>query len=366
MRSEGLGGDPVQLGHLLLATSHALTSRGNSQQQVFRDAHLAPGATAPEDCSLPESVRLRIRAVVRSRDRERVREELSEILGRVDVPVGEQAALQQTFEGILRHGIDLVRQRGEDGRAEFLARLDAWSARRRRKGGQGWLRCFLNLLAYECKVSFYTCYANVWVDLIPWLRRHRGLDPVSERFLRFWHMQNQPVELPDGRLLPDVFSGQVLSLHPLSGFFMKDSGLCAIAGRFFGSEAHDRALHGGDAEGCPEYWDLVGAILSAAHLYRQALDDQGRRRGTRRNSSSSVEAAAVGAVNQSDAGFLEDFAAARGLRCPGCGGPLCLRTYVPAAEGAEQFAADFHCPACATQIRHVILRADLESWLLHG
>src|SRR5262249_35008521 len=164
------------------------------------------------------------------------------------------------------------------------------------------------------------------------------LDPVSERFLRFWHMQNQPVELPDGRVLPDVFSGQVLSLHPLSGFFMKDSSLCAIAGRFFGSEAHDRALRGGDGKGCPEYWALIGAILSAAHLYRQALDDQGGRRGTRRNSSRPVEAAAVGAVNQSDAGFLEDFAAARGLRCPACDGPLRLRTYVPAAEGAQQFA----------------------------
>ncbi len=100
-------------------------------------------------------------------------------------------------------------------------------------------------------------YANAWVGLIPWLREHRGLDTVSERFRRFWHNQNQPIEIPHGRTpggisypthhsalvakgdgnggltcqtlrmrtehigpthLRDAFSGQVLSLHPLSGW----------------------------------------------------------------------------------------------------------------------------------------------------
>ncbi len=78
---------------------------------------------------------------------------------------------------------------------------------------------FVNLFSYECKVSFFTCYANAWVDLIPWLRKHRGLDKVSERFLRFWHNQNPSTGGADGR---DAFNGQVLALHPLSGFFMKD------------------------------------------------------------------------------------------------------------------------------------------------
>jgi hypothetical protein len=265
------------------------------------------------------------------------------------------------------------------------------------------VRHFLNLFGYECKAAFYTCYANAWVGLIPWLRANRGLDPLSERFLRFWHNQNQPVEAPHGQtpggiLYPthrgllvaeadgngglvcrslrtrtehigpthvrDVFSGQVLSLHPLSAFFMKDPGLCAIAGRFFTSAAYDLVLGRGQATLCGPYWDLIGAILSAARLYRRALDDQCRRRGTRQRPGSAAEAAAVAAVNQSDAGFLEDFAAARGLRCPGCKGRLGLRKYAPASEGADHFDADFQCPACAAPARHAIQRAELEGWLL--
>src|SRR5262249_23571423 len=121
----------------------------------------------------------------------------------------------------------------------------------------------------------YTCYANAWVDIIPCLQKDHGLDPVSERFLRLWHHQNQAIEIPHGRTaggiyypthvrydfflagadgqvipkriclptervgpthVPDVFSGQILSLHPLSGFFMKDPALCAVAGAIFASE----------------------------------------------------------------------------------------------------------------------------------
>ncbi|MEJ7636878.1 MAG: hypothetical protein WKF75_02530 [Singulisphaera sp.] len=41
--------------------------------------------------------------------------------------------------------------------------------------------------------------------------------PDGRAVLRFWHMQNQPAERPDGGWTPDVFRGQVLSLHPCRG-----------------------------------------------------------------------------------------------------------------------------------------------------
>src|SRR5262249_28247822 len=157
-----------------------------------------------------------------------------------------------------------------------------------------------DLFSYECKVSFYRCFANVWVDLIPWLRENRDLDEVSERFLRVWHMQNQPIEQPDGRVIPDVFGGQVLSLHPLSGFFMKDPALCTIAGRFFLSDAYERAMVQGRAEDCAEYWEFVGAILTAAGLYRQALDRQAERRGVRQRNSDDPDLARVADATRSD------------------------------------------------------------------
>ena len=66
--------------------------------------------------------------------------------------------------------------------------------------------------------------------------------------------------------LRDVFSGQVLALHPLSGFFMNDPGLMAVAGRFFACDAFDRVMAGRPGD-CPEYWAFVGAVLDAAGMY---------------------------------------------------------------------------------------------------
>jgi hypothetical protein len=105
-------------------------------------------------------------------------------------------------------------------------------------------------------------------------RENRVLDEGSKRCLRLWHMQNQPIERPDTGVTPDVFGGQLLSLHPLSGFVMKDPALCATVGRFCLSDAYERVMVEGRAEGSSEYREFVGAILTAAALYRQALDRQ--------------------------------------------------------------------------------------------
>ncbi len=362
MQSLGLGRDPVQRRHLLLASSYPLIASTKSLQQVYRDAHLAMGATTPQDCSLPDSLRQRIQDVVHSRDRFRVQQELNQALGRTAAPEREESAMGQVFDGLLQHGLDLLQQHGNEGMYQFLGKLDAWLSKRRKKGGQGWLRSFLNRLAYECKISFYTCYANVWINLLPWLRQHRALDGISERFLRFWHMQNQPLELPDGRVIPDVFTGQVLSLHPLSGFFMQDAALCAIAGRFFGPEACQDALSKGQVQICSEYWNLVGAILSAAHLYRQALEEAGQRRGRRQYHTGETHPAAVVPAAQSESGLLEDFVLGRGIRCPRCRETVCLTGYQPAEPGTDHFEASFRCRVCSAELQQRIGREELRNW----
>jgi hypothetical protein len=302
--------------------------------------------------------------VVENRDRDRVRAELDESLGRAAIPAEEVAAMRLTVDGILHQGVELVQQKGNDGLVEFLGRFDAWCAKRRKKGGQGWLRRFLDRFSYEGKVSFQRCYANAWIDLIPWLKEHRGLDQASERFLRLWHMQNQPIERPDGGVLPDVFGGQVLSLHPLSGFFMKDPALCVVAGRFLSSDAYERVTVQGQAEACAEYWDLVGAVLTAAALYRQAHDRQAERRGVHQRPSADPDVAQLAADTRSPAGLLEEFAGAVGLRCTQCGGQLLSRGFDPAEVEADDFDADFACRDCGHQARHRIARRDLEDSLL--
>lgn len=298
---------------------------------------------------------------MQGRDRRGIQAELDHVLGAWTMPPAEEPAVRQAIDGILEHGTGLVRDHGAAGLEQFLGQFDAWAAKTRRTGGQPFRRRLLDGLSYLNKASFYLCYSNAWIDLIPWLRQHRGLDAVSERFLRFWHLQNQPVERPDGTYAADVFRGQVLALHPLSGFFMKDPGLCPIAGRFFAADAYDQVFHHGQAE-TPAYWDLIGAILTAAHLYRQALDDQQQRRGVHERAG--AEAAAVTApADRSFTGLLDEYAASRGLHCPACRGPVHLHDQHIDPTANDVCQATFTCPGCNCPVPLAIHQDELQDWL---
>jgi hypothetical protein len=401
MQDMGLWHELDQQVHYVLAVCYALVGRCKSLQDVYRDAYLAPGTVQVDATSLPDDVRQRIQEVVHSRDRSQVQRELDAALGRFEPPARVMPLLQTACRRWVGRGVSLLRQQGNDGVEQFVREVDYWLAKCRKKGGHVWVRHFLNLFAYECKAAFYTCYCNAWIGLIPWLRENRGLDLLSERFLRFWHTQNQPIEIPHGQtpggiLYPtsqgmlvaeadgkgqyvshflhvrteqigpthvrDLFSGQVLSLHPLSAFVMKDRALCAIAGRFFASDAYDLALGRGLATLCSAYWDLVGAILAAAHMYRQALDQQAQRRGSRqRAGAEKIASVTTSAVSE---GFLlEEFAKSRKLLCPSCGGALRCRGYHPVKPGEEGCVVDYACGACGRDVPRTLGFADLKDGL---
>lgn len=331
--------DPAQLDHLLLAAGYAAVSGSKAAHQVYRDARLASWAVAPTTEALADDVNARIRAAVAHRDRTRVGCELDVILAApTPPPDAECEVMRQTLDGLLAHGRALVRETGAEGVRRFVARVDAWAAAVRRKGGQGWLRSFLNRFSCSCKAAFYTCAANAWVDLIPALRRDHGLDPVGERFMRVWHMQSHPD-------YGGVFRGQVLSLHPLSAFFMKDPALMAVAGRFFGTDAYARVFERGDAD-VPEYWDLVGAVLTAGHQYRQAFDRWAARRGATRGTARRL---------------LEAYTADRNIRCPTCGGSPLVMHWTVANPGSAALVT-FECGLCRRELPDVIDEDDFRSW----
>ena len=143
-----------------------------------------------------------------------------------------------------------------------MSEIDYWMYKFRKRC-QPRVRAFINFFSYQAKASFYLCYANFWKSLLPWLREHHGLDDLSFRLLSLWHNQNQPIEIPEGRtsggiwyptrrgarllypredgtvkingrimrlprigpeVIPDVFSGQVLALHPLTWFLFYGPG----------------------------------------------------------------------------------------------------------------------------------------------
>jgi hypothetical protein len=110
----------------------------------------------------------------------------------------------------------------------------------------------------------------------------------------------------------------------------------------------------------PEYWNLVGAILAAGHQYRQALDRQAARRGAGATVAPPGEPATDGDT-VSHHGTLEDYATARGIRCPDCGGAL-RPDGIPTAAPGSDVRATFVCAPCRRKVPVVIREADLRAW----
>ena len=246
MRLMGWDDDPHEQVRYLAARCYPPLASGKAVHSIYRHARLGPNfddpsaGKIPEAISLPDDAVARIDRAVAGRDIAGVRRELDEVLEwRGPAGVAETKAFHEEFVPRILGALDALRLGDEEGVDRALAAVTSELGRRRRRGGIGPERHFLNMFEYEVKTSFYLCYANAWVDLVPWLREHRGLDPAGERFLRFWHHQNQPLEGgPDGLADPRAaFSGQVLALHPASAFFMHDPSLLEFAGRYFGTEA---------------------------------------------------------------------------------------------------------------------------------
>ena len=167
--------------------------------------------------------------------------------------------------------------------------------------------------------------------------------------------------------IPDVFSGQILSLHPLSGFFMKGSS-SAIAGRFLTSSSFEAVMSRGRFENHPLYWDLVGAILTAAHSYRSALDCQAQNRGVRLRGGDAAKSLACQPVpgESSASSLFEDFAAFRGIHCPHCKGSVSLDEYLPATKNSDHCVVRYWCRGCQRVVPTEVQRSILEDWLLSG
>jgi hypothetical protein len=144
---------------------------------------------------------------------------------------------------------------------------------------------------------------------------------------------------------------------------MKDRGLCAVAGRFFGTEAYARVFRDGQADLCSEYWDLIGGILSAAHLYRQALDQQSASRSVRERELAEPELAAAGSEELPPQRILEEYAGARGMRCPQCQGLLNCRSFHAAGDDEDHADVEFECHDCRHPVRLSIESRDFDRWL---
>lgn len=369
--------------HYVMAICYALVNRNKTLQDVCLDALPRPERIDPKELSLPEDTQRRIRGVVNRRDRAGVKEELDRALAMYQPSREDEVGFAKAFETWVDRGVNEYRHSGHEGIIRWLGEVDNWMHRYRKRCPPR-VRSFINLFSYQAKCSFYLCYANFWASLIPWLQAEHGLNELSTRFLRFWHNQNQPIEIPRGQMpsglvyptlggvelmLPnssgrrvphrmtwltppiqpqvmhDVFSGQVLALHPLTRFLFADPVLREVVGQFLNTPEFETVARGESTKQCVLYWEMINAILTAAHMYRLARDRFADSRGVweRRQDSSPPLTGdkSLPPVNT----FLGEYLVSRGIRCH-CGGGYQCEAVEVISEKEEQTTIQVRCSRC--------------------
>jgi hypothetical protein len=343
--------------NLVWAECYPLVNTARSLQDVYVDAHLhkmadrqSTGVKAKGSLqvqtertfSLPEEQITRLRELAADRDTSRIREELEDLfLG--EMPSAEEMpAYQEAAQAWIGNGIVAFRQNGRPGLRNYVGEVGEWIQRYRKQGNLDRVRRFVNLFGYESKVAFYLCHTSAWVGLVQKLVADGRLNQIGERFLRLWHHQNQPAD--DGT--PDVFCGQVLSLHPLSAIVQSDAGYLATIGRWLAHPDYD-ALHQANQVGtCTDYWDVVSTILMAAHEYEHARSHWEASRGSPTYSGTAApEGAAGDAAPDPVAALLEDYAAERHLVCAKCKQVLAYFNHEGPSEDDDRVRVTFRCRA---------------------
>lgn len=330
-----------QICQFLLASCYPMFARNKSLQQIFHDAFLRREREEAD----PDDEQQSREALKNTLSDLQLEVTLKALLGGSALTPDEIAVCSVAIQFILDDGVSSFRADQQRGTIDFLAKVNSWSKNVRQRGRHAMRRLCLNQLAYSAKVSFYGCYAQAWIHIVQELER-RGLDEISSRFLRFWHWQNPSTEYPDGSRKPHAFGGQVLALHPLSGFFMHSPALLEVAGEFFGGISNKEF----DLEGYgtrPEYRSLLNAILIAANRYdsaRQTQTDRLPQRSKISLAQSGLEPIAVAdPETPSLLDALKECLEAQGERCWKCDGALSCVSYDVSTNTAVVQARCLQC-----------------------
>ena len=268
---------------LALAELYPLVRSSKGQQRVFQDAFLSEEELQElglgrgrrrSYTKVPASAKVispgPATATFEHLDVRRLKSELERLLGSPELEGAEMRRSSERFYEWMDDARDALKKGARIGLSDFLKNELMPRIRRYRKaGGDAESKRFLDRLIYNAKVAFYTCYANAWVGLVPFLREHHGLDLQSERFMRLWHFQN-----PSDK---DVLAGQVLSLHPVSAILMSDKHHKDVIGRYLTSITETNHLRNIDSfnQKNPAFWALIESIRVALHWYAH-LRDVGR------------------------------------------------------------------------------------------
>lgn len=336
--------------NLVLASLYPLVSGTKGTQKVVRDAwpRRRFWDSVADRYSLEPMEARRLRALAKTRDVSAIGREIRQVLVGEMPPEKERPRYNEALRRWVGNAIVALRRGGRRQmdaflKEELLPWLQKYCRRGDQKAGSGRARLFINMVAYEARLAFFTCVTNAWGSLIPWLREHRNLEPASEHLLEIMHNQNSR---DNGQ---DVLWGQILSIHPSSAWLFESPDHRAVLGRYLGSVAKHRAGVTIDNAANLEYWAFVGATLIAFREYREQLkvDEAarvrapGRRARPKNNASHRKKEAAL------EGGLFEDFATTNGLRCGSCAGvELIFKQQVLHDVSTKQLRVTYGCAEC--------------------
>jgi len=360
--------------NLVLAECYPLVNTARSVQDVYVDAHLHPSADreyslidegeirhrySERTYLLPDDECDRLRDVARSRNVDRIREELEGLFLGDLPPRDEMPVYREAARAWIGNGIVALRANGREGLVQYTGTVDEWIRKLRRRGGLGRVRLFLNMFAYQCKAAFYLCYASAWVGILHWLAQNREQDVLGTRFMRLWHNQNQAPEDERG-VSRDAFCGQVLALHPLSAIVLTAPEHLAMIGRWIGHPDYEQLMARNEVGTCEEYWGLVATILIAAHEYEHSRSRWDETRGQPTYADTEAVARQTGDAGEASVRLLfEDFAAARGIICPHCSEALDYAGHEIVDASERSVSVEFHCPSCNLTTNKTIGAEDI-------
>ena len=391
LNSAGIN-DDEQIADYLLATSYALVGTDKSVQKIYRDSFLKPRSFRPDKLLLPDETREHIRDIISGRRKAVIRQELATVFEATQLTEEDEVASSLAMENWLGCGIDRFRHRGRDGAIEWLKDVNKWY-KSFRKSSPERVQTFLRVFAYEAKVSFYHKYTNFWISVLKWLEQDRDLDLMSRRFLSLWHNQNRRGEIElspamsgatsvlgkaqksgpfDGRLveggtreiIPDVFCGQVLALHPLNWILLDRPELCQLVGQFVTSPKFDQAMESGQVDDLEEYWGMVEAVLTAAHLYQleHLNQESGRRQPTAGLTIVPETQASPGVETLTPEAHLLEYVESLEDRCV-CGGNYVLGSGTLPLARNHKVAIPVICKSCQRRSQIEKTQHDMEKFL---
>lgn len=362
---EGEATDQDSLINRVLAECYPLINTSKGMQDVYVDAHLSRTAgqdyTLLKDGQLPTDECQRLRELANTRDWIKIRSEFERLFLGEQPSQEELTVFNEAAQSWIGNGIVKFKKGGQQGLQNYLASLDEWIVKLRKRGKINRVHFFLNWFSYSCKIAFYTCYRSAWIGILRWLEANGEPNVVGNRMMRMWHNQNRGDHSAVNK--SDVFHGQVLALHPLSQFMHSSPEHLATIGQWFGHPEYDSIISKGNAEEYQEYWRFVGSILIAAHEYNDARNrhDESRGQGTH-VSSATVSGATIEDTNLLMSEVFEQVAAVGGHKCSICNAAVEYVGHKNPEDDNSPVAADFKCKSCGNPM--TIQMSYEEMWQL--